>query len=137
MTRRAARIPLLVAVALAVALAAAPASAQGLGGLGDLLGAVNQLVGSTSTDAQAKAGIKTGGVTVDAAAGTTVESSGLSGLLHSVLGGSTSAEAGVSYGEYQAGASVQADYGLASTVNAVGSLLQGLGKALGGLLRGQ
>ncbi|RKQ85597.1 hypothetical protein [Brockia lithotrophica] len=109
-----------------------PAFAQG-NALGDLLTAVGQLVGSTEINAQAKAGIQTSdGVRVTAVAATKETAGGLTGVVSSLLGGSTEAGACVTYGEYYASSRVKADNGLASTTRALGALLAGLGSSLSG-----
>jgi hypothetical protein len=101
--------------------------------VGDLLNSVNQLVGSTEISAQTQAGIVLNdGTTVKAQAGTNQNSSGLTGLVSSITGGSTAASASVTYKDYAASSSVNADWGLASTTRALGSLLAGLGGVLGG-----
>ncbi|MBT9258279.1 MAG: hypothetical protein KM310_00780 [Clostridiales bacterium] len=123
----------LVAAVLSVVLLlpAVPAFAQG-NALGDLLTAVGQLVGSTEVNAQAKATIQTGDVSVTAVAATKETAGGLTGVVTSLMGGSTQAGAYVMYDQYSAKSSVNADWGLASTTRALGSLLAGLGGALGG-----
>ncbi|RDV83429.1 hypothetical protein [Ammonifex thiophilus] len=100
--------------------------------LGDLLSSINQLVGSTSVTADTMATIKlSNGTQVVAKAGTNQNASGVTGLLSSVTGGSMAAGASVTYGDYAASASVNADWGLASSVRALGGLLASLGGALG------
>ncbi|MGO0122735.1 hypothetical protein [Desulfothermobacter acidiphilus] len=101
--------------------------------LGDLLSSVNQLVGKTEVTADTMATIKLNdGTTVLAKATTKQNASGVTGLLSSVTGGSTAAGASVTYGDYAASASVNADFGLASSVRALGGLLASLGGALSG-----
>ncbi|HWQ70692.1 MAG TPA: hypothetical protein VN370_00050 [Desulfitobacteriaceae bacterium] len=101
--------------------------------IGDLLNSVNQLVGSTEVQAQTQAAIVLkDGTAVKAEAGTVQNSSGLTGLVSSITGGSTAANASVTYKNYAASSSVNADWGLASTTRAIGGLLSGLGGLLGG-----
>jgi len=126
------RFLLLFTVALLVALPVMPAAAAD-NPLGDLLNSVNQLIGSTEISAQTQAGITLNdGTSVQAQAGTDQNSSGLTGLVSSITGGSTGANASVTYKDYAASSSVNADWGLASTTKALGGLLSGLGGLLGG-----
>ena len=101
------------------------------GGLGSILGAVNQLVGSSKVDVQSGASLKVDNVTVTAKAVNSTEQSGLTGLISGgVLGGTSGTSASVSYAGYSASTSANGSWGLASSVQSIGGLLNSLGQAL-------
>lgn len=101
------------------------------GGLGSVLGAVNQLVGSLKIEVQSGASLKVDGVTVTAQAVSSTEQSGLTGLLSGgVLGGTSGTSASVSYAGFSASTSASGSWGLASSVQSIGGLLNSLGQSL-------
>ncbi|MCL6576679.1 MAG: hypothetical protein K6T64_11120 [Kyrpidia sp.] len=119
---------------LTVGGATAPAFAAD-GGLGDVLGAVNNLVGSTniSSGSLVTATIPSQGVSIQAGSTYGAKQDGLTGLLGGILGGTYNTTAALSGPNgLSASASTSGGYGLASTVQ---SLTNGLGGLLGGLLK--
>ncbi|MEA4925597.1 MAG: hypothetical protein VB084_09825 [Syntrophomonadaceae bacterium] len=127
------KVMLLFTLAILTILPVMPAAAAEGNPIGDLLSSVNQLVGSTEVSAECQAIIALNdGTSVKAQAGTNQKADGLTGLLSAVTGGSTAANTSVTYKDYAASSSVNADWGLASSTRAIGSLLASLGGALGG-----
>lgn len=105
------------------------------GGLGDILGAVNNLVGSTnvSTGSMVTATIPSAGVNIQAGSSYGVKQDGLTGLVGGLLGGTYNTTASLSGPNgLSASASTTGGYGLASSVQ---SLTGGLAGLLGGLLK--
>ncbi|MDI3257449.1 MAG: hypothetical protein QJR01_06950 [Kyrpidia sp.] len=105
------------------------------GGLGDVLGAVNNLVGSTnvSTGSMVTAAIPSAGVNIQAGSAYGVKQDGLTGLVGGLLGGTYNTTANLSGPNgLSASASTGGGYGLASTVQ---SLAGGVAGLLGGLLK--
>lgn len=116
-----------------VAGSVAPAFAQTSGGgLGSILGAISNLIGSTAVNSQSAAQVSVGGATVTATGANTTNQSGVTGLLSGVLGGTSGTSAAVSYDGYSASTSDSGSWGLASSVQSLSGLLAGLGSILGG-----
>lgn len=103
------------------------------GGLGNLLGAIGSLVGSSNVDVQSAVCVQVGDAVVTAKAVNSVQQSGLTGLLSGgVLGGTAGTSASASYAGYSASTSAGGSWGLASSAQSIGNLLSSLGQALGG-----
>ncbi|CAB3393355.1 hypothetical protein [Kyrpidia spormannii] len=119
-----------VVPALAADSTPAPAPASGLG---NLLGAVGSLLGSSNVDAQSAVCVQVGDAVVTAKAVNSVNQPGLTGLVSGgILGGTAGTAASASYAGYSASTSASGSWGLASSTQALGNLLSGLGSALGG-----
>ncbi|AMA74153.1 MULTISPECIES: hypothetical protein [Aneurinibacillus] len=109
---------------------AIPASAAGLG---DILGSVNSLVGSTNVSSGSLVNASGPNFNIQAGSTYTVNQDGVTGLLGGVLGGTYNTSANLSGPNgLSASASTNGGYGLASSVQ---SLVNGLGGLLGGLLK--
>lgn len=123
-----------VALILGVSMVAggvAPAFAQ-TSALGSILGAIGSLVGSTTVSGKSAAQVNVGGAVVTATGANSTIQGGLTGLLSGgVLGGTSGTSAAVSYDGYSASTSGSNSWGLASSVQSLGSLLAGLGQILG------
>ncbi|MDI3256904.1 MAG: hypothetical protein QJR01_04135 [Kyrpidia sp.] len=108
-------------------------SSSPTGGLGNLLGAIGTLVGSSTVDVKSGVSLQVGDAVVTAAATNSLQQGGLTGLLSGgVLGGTSGTSASASYAGYSASTSASGSWGLASSIQSIGNLLSGLGKALGG-----
>lgn len=109
---------------------AAPASAAGLG---DVLGAVNSLVGKTNVSSGSVVSATGPNFEIQAGSTYTNDQNGVTGLVGGVLGGTYNTNASLSGPNgLSASASTSGSYGLASSVQ---SLTNGLGGLLGGLLK--
>lgn len=127
----------IVTVILTMSVLAGPALAQESGGspLGDLLSAVNELVGTTKVESGAAVRAVTPDAELGAAATYKMNQSGLNSLLGGLLGGSYKTSAALKGpNNLSAYASTGGDYGLASAVRGLAAGLAGL---LGGLTGGQ
>lgn len=132
----------IMAVALSVAMVAggaAPAFAQ-TSALGDILGAIGSLVGSSTVTsgsivtANIPATSTSPAVTIQAGSSPSTQQGGLNGLLGGVLGGTyQSASSLAGPNGLSASSSTNGGYGLASSVQ---SLSAGLAGLLSGLLKG-
>lgn len=101
-------------------------------GLGNIFDAVNQLIGSTNVSVESGVNLHVGDVSVQASAVNANQQTGLTGLLSGgVLGGTIGTSASASYAGYSASTSANGSWGLASTAQAIGGLLNSLGQALG------
>lgn len=103
------------------------------GGVGNLLGAVGQLVGNTSVNTESGASLTAGHAVVTAKAANSTKQTGLTGLVGgALLGGTSNTSASVAYAGYSASTSANSSWGVASISQLVGNLLQGLAHALSG-----